>query len=351
MTTVAHAPSQGLFSTLAAAPGYRLVIFAPNWLGDAIMALPALADVRRGAPEATIHVAARSAVAPLLALVPGIDDVLILDRGRTSAAQEVRNLGARSFDAALLFPNSFQAALTAWRAAIPERCGYRTDWRGALLTRGVGRPERGHQAVYYQQFVHALGFPAGPLEPCLDVPEGARAAGADLLRSAGWDGEAPLAALAPGAAYGGSKRWPPSFFAEVASSLACDGVRSVMVGTAGDRATGREVTAALRSGTAIIDLMGQTDLQTLAGVLVNCRALVSNDSGAAHLGAALGVSVTAMFGPFPEEENRPLGQPEPVVLTHQVWCRPCKLRECPLGHRCLRGISVEAVLAAARRSL
>jgi heptosyltransferase-2 len=101
-------------------------------------------------------------------------------------------------------------------------------------------------------------------------------------------------------------------------------------------------------------LIGRTDLPALAGVLVQCRGLVTNDSGAMHFGAALGVRVTAMFGPTDEQVTRPLGRGtsshEPVVLTHDVWCRPCLLRECPLTHRCMRGIGVDAVLAAVQRA-
>jgi heptosyltransferase-2 len=327
------------------------VIVAPNWLGDAIMALPAIADVRRAMSGGSLHVAARASVAPLFAMVPGIDDVVVLPPARGAAGEAAGRLRAGSFDMALLLPNSLNSAVTAWRAGVPERWGYRTDLRGALLTRAVTVPPRGgHTADYYQCLVRELGFPSGPLEPHLDVQAESRSAGLDLLRNGGWDGSSPVVAIAPGAAYGGSKRWPPESYAEVASALAGDGVRIVMIGSAADRDTGREVTAALGRGITIIDLMGRTDLLTLAGVLIHCRGLISNDSGAAHVGAALGISVTAMFGPFPENENRPIGRPAPAILTNEVWCRPCLLRECPLDHRCLRGISVDTVLAAARRS-
>jgi len=354
MTTVTHAPSPGPSAAAPAprTPGLkRLLVFAPNWLGDAVMALPAIADVRRGRPDLTIDVAARPAVAPLFGLVPGVGDVTVLPAGGLLAGAVPRELQDRSYDAALILPNSFQAALTAWRAGIPERWGYRTDCRGPLLTRGVARPGRVHQAAYYQRLAHELGFASGPLEPRLEVPAVARRAAGDLLTAGGWDGRAPLVALAPGAAYGGAKRWPPESFAALATALAADGVSSVLVGSAADRLAGQEVAAALGAGVRAIDLVGRTDLPGLAGVLAHCRGLVSNDSGAMHVGAALGVSVTAMFGPTIERETRPLGRPDPVVLTHQVWCRPCMLRECPLDHRCMRGISVEAVLAAARRSL
>jgi heptosyltransferase-2 len=153
-------------------------------------------------------------------------------------------------------------------------------------------------------------------------------------------------ALAPGAAYGGAKRWPADGFASVARGLALDGVATVLVGSAGDRAAGDEV---LARHAGIIDLIGRTDLAALAGVLANCRGLVSNDSGAMHVGAAVGVRVTALFGPTEEWATRPLGRAGADILINDVWCRPCMLRECPIDHRCMRGLPSDRVLASARR--
>jgi lipopolysaccharide heptosyltransferase II len=333
----------------------RLVILAPNWLGDAVMALPAIADVRRAAPEAAIVVAARPAIAPLFGLVPQVNETIVLER--PAAIRDVngwRALGVevagRDFDTALLLPNSMHAALLVSRAGIPERWGYRTGWRGRLLTRAIQPTSGLHQVEYYRQLVHALGFPNGAVEPRVTVSSEAHEAAARALAGAGWDGRAPLVALAPGAAYGGAKRWPPAYFAELADALGADGVSCVMVGSAADAATGDELASAVARRGVLLNLVGRTDLSTLAGVMALCRALVTNDSGAMHLGAAAGVSVTAVFGPTNEHATRPLGDAH-VVLTRPVWCRPCMLRECPIDHRCLRGLGVRDVLDAARRTL
>jgi heptosyltransferase II len=335
----------------------RLVILAPNWLGDAVMALPAIADVRRAAPAASIAVAARASVAPLFALVPDVDETIVLRRAPLSVAawHELGiEIAGKGFDTALLLPNSVQAALLARRAGIPNVWGYRTDWRGRLLTRAV-RPARGlHQVDYYQHLIHSLGFANGPSEPRVTVTTDARETARALLISLGWDPAAPIVAIAPGAAYGGAKRWPPAYFAELADGLAADGVQCVMVGTAADAETGDAVERSAKASRSIVNLVGRTDLSALAGVLANCRALVTNDSGAMHLAAAIGISVTAMFGPTNEHATSPRN-PNPdartTVLTHSVWCRPCMLRECPLDHRCMRGIGVETVLEAARSRL
>jgi heptosyltransferase-2 len=349
----------------------RPVILAPNWLGDAVMALPAIADIRRGVPRARVTVAARPAVAPLFRLVSHVDDVVVLEQ--KGWPQWAAELAHGRFDAAVLLPNSLHAALVAARAGIPERWGYRADGRTPFLTRALDRPSGLHQVAYYQQLVHALGFPNGPGEPHLDVTAGWRNAGGAALATAGWDGRAPLVALAPGAAYGGAKRWPASSFASLARALTAGGIQCVMIGSEADAPTAAEVARAFgaraggaqkpdgqRSPQAADErapqsgaphsLVGKTDLPTLAGVLTHCRALVTNDSGAMHLGAAVGVAVTAVFGPTDESATRPLGDAH-AVITAPAWCRPCMLRECPLDHQCMRGIEVNRVVAEARRTL
>lgn len=340
----------------------RLVILSPNWLGDAVMALPAIADLRRAAPGVAITVAARPAIAPLFQLVPEIDDTIVVPK--PAALHDVggwsrmgAELAGRDFDTALLFPNSMHAALVVSRAGIPERWGYRTGWRSRLLTRAIPRASGLHQVASYQQLVHALGFPSVPAQPRVRVSQETSDRAAQLLAQQGWDGRAPLVALAPGAAYGGAKRWPPAYFGELAGALTADGVHCVMVGSAADAATANEVAHAFEACGAGIgprpllhDLVGRTDLPALAGVLTLCRALVTNDSGAMHLGAAAGVSVTAVFGPTDDAATRPLGDAH-AVLTHPVWCRPCMLRECPIDQRCMRGVAVSAVLASARRNV
>ena len=346
----------------------HLLIVAPNWLGDAVMALPAIADIRRGEPDASITIAAPPSIAPLFDLVNGVRacrcEPSVLGRFVGTTPGSV-------FDAALLLPNSFHSAVAVFRAGIPKRWGYRTDWRGPLLTRAVPRPHRPsqglHQVEYYQRLVQALGFVNGPNDPRLEVNDTVRTAGADALARAGWGGRSPVVALAPGAAYGGAKRWPPEYFADLTLALARDGVATAMVGSGADAPTGKEIEARLRGQNGrsrTLNLIGATDLPTLAGVLVVCRALVTNDSGAMHLAAALGVRVTAVFGPTNEYETGPRGwvrlTPDMTyetrasahaVLANPVACRPCMLRECPIDHRCMRGVGVDRVLAEARRML
>ena len=324
----------------------RLVVVSPNWLGDAVMALPAFADLRRHYPSAHVAVAARASVAPLFAMVAGVDEVITLPgrggvRALTSWQQDAAALAGGGFDAAVLLPNSFAAGLAASRSGIAERWGFATDWRDRFLTRAVPKPAGTlHQGAYYQALTTALGIAPGPLHARVwpDV-EWAR----QILREIGLDLDEPFAVFAPGAAYGRAKQWLPSRFAELARMLAAEQMSTVLVGAGGDKAACQEVAALAPA----IDLSGRTDLATLAGLLSSADHAVVNDSGAMHLAAAVGAPVTAIFGPTNDEKTSPLRAhaeaPPAVVVKTSVWCRPCMLRECPIDHRCMTGITADQV--------
>jgi heptosyltransferase II len=326
----------------------RIVIRAPNWLGDAVMALPAMAAVRGAYPRATLAVAAVSSVAPLFLEKTNVgqDEVLTIDP-RTERAQ----LEAGLYDAAVLFPNSFRTAWVARQAGIAERWGYATGFRGWMLSRRVPRPRaRLHQSAYYQQLVRTLDLPACDAAPSVVPGPETLARATALLREQGGDDGRPLVGMAPGAAYGHAKRWPPSRVADVIARLTrTHAATCVLVGAAGDRDAGREIESAMPPGTRVIDLIGRTDLRVLVGVLSRCAAFVSNDSGAMHLAAAAGLPVTAIFGPTDERVTAPIGDHD--VLVHKVFCRPCMLRDCPIDHRCMKGITVDAVTASVARRL
>ncbi len=324
-----------------------VAVLAPNWLGDAVMALPAIADLRRRFPSARIVVAARRSVADLFRLVAFVDEIINQD------AEALRASGA---DVALLLPNSFASAWLVRRAGIAERWGYATDWRGWLLTRAVRRPKGSrHQGAYYQHLVGALGIEIGPLEPALAIPDDAVTSARRLLVDRGWNNERPLVVLAPGAAYGTAKRWIPSYVSRLINDLVQQGRTCVLVGSRADAPTTRDIRSGVDEANRaqVIDVSGETSLEILAAILSLARACVSNDSGAMHLAGAVGTPLVALFGPTRESETAPLtragGRAE--VLTHQVWCRPCMLRECPIDHRCMTGIDPSRVLVSVKRLL
>lgn len=345
----------------APSPPMRLVVRLPNWLGDIVMALPALRAVRAHWPDAHLAVAVPRAFAPL-ADVAGVDAVVPLVpargwRDRQAAAADAAALAGGRFDAALLLTNSYGSAWLARRAGIPERWGYGGNLRSRLLTRAVPRPRRRardvrHHARYYGRLVEALGCRVDAYQVRIDVPAAWRAAAARQLAARGVGEGDPIVAFAPGAAYGSAKRWPPALVAAVIARVARDlHVVPVLVGTPADRSTAQAIHAALAADTRlgvgcgrVVDLVGETDLPALAGVIARARAFVSNDSGAMHLSAAAGTPVVAVFGPTDEQETAPLGPH--VIVRSQVWCRPCLRRECPLDHRCMRTIDPAAVYLA-----
>jgi heptosyltransferase-2 len=329
----------------------RLVIRAPNWLGDAVMALPALESVRAALPAAHITIAATGSIAPMFEEDTSArpDAVLtIADRRKEAAA-----LAAGSFDTALLLPNSFRAAWNARRAGIGERWGIAANFRSPLLTRAIERPGRAgrpptgrlHHSTYYLTLVRGLGFDAREAVPRVSARPPTAARAAALLEKNGVDAAATIVGFAPGAAYGHAKRWPPDRVARVVERVSRERrAACVLLGAADDRDAGREIESALPADVRVVNLIGRTDLRQLIGVLARCAAFVSNDSGAMHLAAALGVHVTAIFGPTDDRVTSPLGHHD--VLVHQVFCRPCMLRECPIDHRCMKGITADAVFAA-----
>jgi heptosyltransferase-2 len=314
------------------------------------MALPAMSAVRRAYPEAEIAVAAIPAVAPLFEERTGAaaDRVLTLaDRGR-----EVDVLRGGGFEAILLLPNSFRSALVARQARIAERWGYGGGLRGWALTRAIPRPRRTlHQSEYYRELTRALGMENGDELPRLEATPRSIARAADLLEREGVRDATTVVGIAPGAAYGHAKRWPPRRMADLIVRLARErAMTAVLVGAAGDRPAGREIESVLPAEIRVVNLIGRTDLRVLVGLLPRCAAFVSNDSGAMHLAAAAGVPVVAIFGPTDERVTAPRGsRGKHEVLVHPVFCRPCMLRECPIDHRCMKGIGVDAVLAAVAR--
>ena len=323
-----------------------VVVLAPNWLGDAVMALPAVADLRRHFSVERLVVAARASVSSLFTLVPGIDAIVSPD------VSSIRGTGAA---VAVLFPNSFASAWLVKRSRVPERWGYSADLRRLILTRAIPRPGTPmHQSEYYQHLVRALGIENGPRETALAIPPDALHEARRLLTEHGWNPQSALVVLAPGAAYGKAKQWIPTHVVRLTTDLVRERrMTCALVGSRGDAATIRAIRSAAPADCqpSILDLAGRTTVPVLAAVMSLASACVSNDSGAMHLAAAAGLPTVAIFGPTNERATAPLARPDATieVLTNPVWCRPCMLRECPIDHRCMTGIEPHHVVAAIDR--
>ena len=336
----------------------RIVVRAANWLGDAVMSLPALRALRDRFPNAHLAVQAVPWVADLYARETFLDEVLAYAAGRGAsdwmgkwrAAQQLR---AGRFDCAILFPNSFDAALVVWLAGIPRRIGYRRDGRGWLLTNAIDPPQPGeipkHERFYYLELLRRSGIladlpEAGPVQ--LDGAAQARAAGERRYAELGIAG--PVVGVSPGAAYGGAKRWLPERFAEASRQVAIEmGAAVAVFGSANERPVADPVVDSLRArGVTARSFAGETTLREFIDLAAACRLFLTNDSGAMHVAAALGVPTLAVFGATDHEATGPLGLRERIV-REPVECSPCLLRECPIDHRCMTRVSAERVAAEA----
>jgi heptosyltransferase-2 len=336
----------------------RLVVRPPNWLGDAVLALPALAAIRRHFPASELTIAAPKSVAALFREnTPAAPDQ-ILELPAVSRDAKIA-LAASAFDAGILFPNSFRSAWQFYRAGVRERWGYPTSGRSLLLTRRSRRPATPaspHQSEYYRDLVRGLDIPVSTDErPAMRASERSLALADLLLTRARWTHDAATVVLLPGAAYGQAKQWPPDRMAELAARLIREhGVWCVMGGAVHDRPAARAIESWLRAKapetmTRLVDLVGRTDLGALAGVLARAAVCVSNDSGGMHLASAIGRPVVAIFGPTNERATSPTGDHD--LILEPVFCRPCMLRSCPIDHRCMTRIAVTRVFDAVSRRL
>jgi lipopolysaccharide heptosyltransferase II len=331
---------------------FRILIRSSNWLGDAVISVPAIRAIKTGRPDAQITIAAPSKIASMWKLVPEVDAIVPLTGNSLIAA--VRSIRRQpSFDAAILFPNSLRVALEAWLCGVPRRVGYRGHSRSWLLNQIIPEsPQRGpleHQATHYLRIAQELGA---------EINDNWR----DALRSVqhGSDGTKPLCpadervklALSPGAEYGPAKRWLPERFAEVAAAIAAQlSVQWILFGTPKDMVVGETIARTL--GDSCVNRIGHTTLEQLIDELRECRLLLTNDTGTMHLASLLGVPTVAVFGSTEPRLTGPLGDRH-IIVRHQVECSPCFLRECPIDFRCMKAVSadqvIDAVLSILQRS-
>lgn len=343
----------------------RILIRATNWVGDAIMALPALRVVRAKFPDAHIAILARPYVADIYR-GQGVCDELIpydprgAEKGFGGRERLAERLRAGKFDVALLLQNAFDAAWLAWRAGIPERIGYARDGRGILLTNSILVPKAGeipaHEQFYYLELVRRAGWAErneGSSEILLAVSrEASDAAERKLIEAgagvrSGANGAGALrVAIGAGASYGSAKCWLPERFADVANRLMAEsGAEIILFGTANETAVSNAIVAGMQRKP--IDLTGKTPIAELPALLSRCQLFIGNDSGAMHVASAAGLPVVAIFGPTDPFGTAPV-TPKCTIVQDKPYCSPCFLRRCPTDHRCMTRVSSETVTAAAR---
>ena len=337
----------------------RVVVRGTNWVGDAVMTIPALRELRHLLPEAHITLATSDWAKELFSEAGYLDDLLIQDnRGFWSVYRNSREWRQRNFDLAVIFPNSFASAVVPALARVPIRVGYASDRRQALLTHAVPLPEwrsSKHEIFYYLNIVSEVGRLLGgePVvqEPdtSLQISEESRKAGRDLLHATGCNDAQPVIALCPGSINSRAKRWPAKRYAKLADTL-IERLRAqvVLMGSEAELDISLDVTRQMRNQPVV--LTGKTNLAQAVAVLSNIDLLITNDTGPAHIASSLGRPTLVIFGPTNPLTTRPYSSIGEIV-RHPPDCAPCMLRDCPIDHRCMTAISPEEVFERARSML
>jgi heptosyltransferase-2 len=335
----------------------NILIRGTNWIGDAVMTLPAVAAIRNTFPQARITMLVKPWVADLFRLCPDVDEIMIYERpgrhegpgGLLRLAGELRK---RRFDAAILLQNAIEAAIITLLAGIPVRAGYNSDGRGLLLTHSIARTKeirQVHQSDYYLEMVKALGCqPAGRNTLLAPGKEDERLADA-LIAGQDLQDSPLLVGMAPGAAYGPAKKWYPERFQFVADKLGdAFAAQTILFGSSDDHDTA----VAVQTGAKypMVDLTGKTSLREAMALMSRCRLFISNDSGLMHVAAALGVPTVAIFGSTNPATTSPPGRNH-VVIYRNVDCSPCLKTDCPTDFRCMDLIGADDVYEAAVKLL
>ncbi|MCZ7563537.1 MAG: lipopolysaccharide heptosyltransferase II [Burkholderiales bacterium] len=328
----------------------RILVVAPNWIGDALLAQPLFARLRERTPGLVLDALAPAWTAPVLARMPQIDTVIEAPFGHGELAlgrrwRLARELAARGYERAIVLPNSLKSALVPWFAGIARRVGYVGESRYLVLNVRHALDEQALPLMAERYAKLAEPPDAAPVRPLptvrLEVDE------ANLLITVarlGLDRSRPIAALCPGAEFGPAKRWPAAHFAALARALDARGAAVWLIGSAKDRALGDEITELARG--AARNLCGRTDLGAAIDLMSVAAVVVSNDSGLMHVAAALGRPLVALYGASSPDHTPPLA-PAARILKLDVECSPCYARECPLGHfRCMNELAPELVLTA-----
>ncbi|HEU5460496.1 MAG TPA: lipopolysaccharide heptosyltransferase II [Pyrinomonadaceae bacterium] len=329
----------------------RVVVRGTNWVGDSVMTVPALRALRRVLPDANITLAIRPGARGIFSEADFIDDVLVYNRkGPLSVIPQIREWKRRRFDLAVLFQNAFEAALIPFLAGVPVRLGYATESRQALLTHPLALPDwrsARHEVFYYLYVITALEqmlfgtssiCEADP-DASIEISESRKVEATGLLHAHGVR-EGELVAICPGSINSRAKRWPAEAYAALADRLIDSNRQVLLIGSKDEADVSQDVTSRMRNRPVV--LTGKTSLDQITAVLSTVDLVVTNDTGPAHIGAALGRPTIVIFGPTNPLTTRPFS-PAAEILRHPPDCAPCMLRDCPIDHRCMTAITVDEV--------
>lgn len=319
----------------------KILIVAPAWLGDAIMAHTLVQVLKQRYPDAHVDVLAPKSTLQITELMPEFSKRILMPDGHGDFSlltrwKLARELKKEAYDLAYILPNTWKSALVPFLARIPCRIGWFGECRYGLLTRYLKEPERYRRMV---QRYAALGFLEGDFKadgvypfPKLMIPAALRQATIDKL---GLKLDRSRLLLSPGAAFGPAKRWPVDYFKQVAEHFVKAGMDVWVIGGPQEAELGRSLEAI----SGVSNFCGKTSLLEMAALIDLSDKVLTNDSGPMHVAAALDKPMLAVFGSSSTEFTPPLSDKARVVERFDLECRPCFQRECPLIHlNCLKGI-------------
>ena len=337
----------------------RTLIIAPQWIGDAVMSQPLLAGLKQTNASQTIDVLCTPWVAPIYRVCKEITKVIEVDFQHGILQWDLRRsiakqLKANAYNRAFVLPNSFKSALIPWLAHIPFRIGYRGEMRFGLINCSLNNPSKVNRPPMAQHYLalSSLLEPKTPLlnlnlaNPSLQVTDTAKQSVTLKLGKLGIDQQA-IYVLCPGAEYGPSKRWPTEHFETLAKTLMASEANShiILLGSKGDHALAQNINTQSKDHPHLHNWCGETSLDEAIALISMSKAMVSNDSGLMHIGAALHIPQVAIFGSSDPLHTPPLSDKAKVVWLH-LPCSPCHKRDCPLGHlKCLKDILPENVFS------
>lgn len=334
----------------------KILIRAPNWIGDGVLSIPATEAVKKIFPDAELTIMTKPWVAPVFYNNPGVDAIIEYDingrhRGLAGKWKLIEDIKKKGFDLVILFQNAFEAALLTFLAGIPVRVGYKRDLRGPLLSHSINVDPsvlEKHQVFYYLALLERFGIEVDDHpKPKLYVTPEEENWGRESLVREGMAGSI-VVGMAPGASYGPAKRWESERFAAVAGMLIKKyGVKVILYGGKDDYNVCREIVD--KCGSNALNFAGKTTLRQFI-TLVNLSTLfITNDSGPMHISAALDVPTIALFGSTDHTLTGPLSE-NSVVIKKDIECSPCFNRTChKWDYRCLKEIKVNDVYQAGQQ--
>ena len=335
----------------------NLLVRGVNWIGDAVMTMPALRALRKELPDTKISLLVKPWVAPLFENNPFIDDIILYEDKYSSISGKFRLssvLRTKSFCSSILFQNAFDAALIAFLSGIPQRIGYNRDWRGFLLTDSIpfnNDDRKMHHIEYYLNILRQAGIDAEFSLPYIYLSLNERIRARDLLKGL----KRPVIGINPGASYGSTKRWQPEKFAEVTRKIISElGGSVVIFGGQSETGIAEEITSKFQISNfkfQILNKAGKTDLRELSALISECDVFLTNDSGPMHIGYAVRTPLVAIFGSTDPELTGPVGKGN-TVIRKNTDCSPCFKRTCGRNKMdCMDAITADEVFDAIERSI